>query len=167
MSMEHIIETVRGFDGSLVVIPDAGSGTPEIAWGDAFFYYAPDGEVPQHVQPYATIVTKDYPDDTSSKLDPPDRWRVNIHVDRETFVSLTGEQPRSLTRARDYAATDVLNPHPVYGALGWIAVLNPGDETRATVERLLREAHEAARARVERRLGAGGRARAGESARDS
>ena len=151
MSMEQVIENVRELDGALVVVPGPGSEAPEIAWGDAFFYYAPDGQMPQHVQPYATIVTKDYPDDTASELDDPDRWRVNIHVDRATFLLLTGEEPRNLTRPRDFAAADVVNPHPVYGALGWICVVVPGEHTAETVMRLLREAHAAARARFERR----------------
>ena len=107
MSMDQIIGAVRDLDGALVVIPGPGSDAPELAWGDAFFYYAPDGVMPQHVQPYGTIVTKDYPDDTASQLDAPGRWRVNMHVDRATFRRLTGEEPRSLTRARDHAATDV------------------------------------------------------------
>ncbi|GAA1805529.1 DUF6194 family protein [Agromyces neolithicus] len=162
MSMQQIIDTVRDFDGALVVIPGPGSGSPELAWGDAFFYYAPDGEMPQHVQPYATIVTKDYPDDTASGLDAPGLWRVNVHVDRTTFRRLTGEEPRSLTRARDHAAADVFNPHPVYGALGWVAVVNPGAQTTAAVLQLLREAHDAARARFERRREAGGGAVGGE-----
>lgn len=151
MSMEQIIETVRGLDGALVVVPGPGSDAPEVAWGDTFFYYAPDGQMPEHVQPYATIVTKDYPDDTASELDDPDRWRVNIHVDRATFLRLTGEEPRSLSRSRDFAGSDVFNPHPVYGGLGWVSVVNPAEQTGATVERLLREAHEAARSRFERR----------------
>ena len=151
MSMEQIIATVRGFDGVLVVSPAPGSDLPEVAWGDSFFYYAPDGRVPQNVQPFGTIVTKNYPGDTASDLDPPDRWRVNIHVDRVTFRRLTGEEPRSLTRSRDYATMDVVLPHPVYGALGWIAVVNPGDRTRDLVVDLLRAAHDAARARLVRR----------------
>jgi hypothetical protein len=149
--MEQIIATVRGFDGALVVAPEPGDDVPEIAWGDAFFYYAPDGRMPQHVQPYGTIVTKDYPDDASSDLDRPGRWRVNIHVDRATFQELTGEEPRSLTRSRDFAAADVVNPHPVYGALSWIAVVNPAEKTTDTVVQLLHAAHDAARARFERR----------------
>jgi len=151
MSMDQIIATVRGFDGALVVAPEPGDDVPEIAWGDAFFYYAPDGRMPQHVQPYGTIVTKDYPDDTASDLDRPGRWRVNIHVDRPTFRELTGEEPRSLIRPRDFASVDVVNPHPVYGALGWIAVVNPAEQTTDTVVQLLRAAHDAARARFERR----------------
>src|SRR5687767_2020527 len=151
MSMEQILSAVSALDGALILAPPAGSEFPESAWGDAFFYYAPDGEVPQNVQPYGTIVTKDYPDDTASRLDEEGRWRVNIHVDRSTFVGLTDEEPRHLTRHRDFAATDQINPHPVYGALGWVAIVNPGERTMSTALELLREAHRAARLRFERR----------------
>ncbi len=153
MSMEQIIAAVRGFDGALVVIPEPGGDFPEMAWGDAFFYYAPDGQMPQNVQPYGTITTKNYPDDTTCDLDPPGRWRVNIRVDRVTFRALTGEEPQSLTRPRDYAAADSLLPHPVYGAIGWICVVNPGERTADTLVRLLRSAHDAARTRHTRRHG--------------
>jgi hypothetical protein len=107
--------------------------------------------VPQNVQPYGTIVTKNYPDDADSDLDSPGRWRLNIHVDRVTFGELTGEEPRSLTHHRDYAAVDTVMPHPVYGALGWISVVNPGERTTDTAVQLLRSAHDAARARCARR----------------
>lgn len=50
MSMEQILETVRGFDGILELAPVEGSGFPEVAWGDHFFYYAPDGQVPLRTQ---------------------------------------------------------------------------------------------------------------------
>jgi hypothetical protein len=151
MSMEQILSAVRDLEGALVLAPQAGSEVPELAWGDAFFYYAPDGQVPEHIQPYGTIVTKDYPDDTASRLDGAGRWRVNVHVDRQAFVRLTGEEPRSLGRTRDFAAVDVINPHPVYGALGWVSIVNPGEHTMGTAIELLRFAHTAARARYERR----------------
>lgn len=151
MSMEQIIATVRNFTGALVVVPEPGGDFPELAWGDAFFYYAPDGEPPQNVQPYGTVVTKNYPDDTASDLAPPGRWRVNIHVDRTTFHELTGEEPRSLTRPRDHAAADSVLPHPVHGALGWICVVNPAERTGELVVELLRGAHDDARARFTRR----------------
>lgn len=151
MSMQQIIAAVRSLDGALVLVPEPGGDSPELAWGDAFFYYAPDGRLPENTQPYGTIVTKDYPDDTASDLDPPGRWRVNVHVDRATFRELTGEDPHGITLPRDHTATDRVLPHPVYGALGWICVVNPGARTTATVVRLLRDAHEAARARYARR----------------
>jgi hypothetical protein len=142
--MEQIIATVRGFDGALVVVPEPGGNSPEIAWGDAFFSYAPDGRMPRTTQPYGTIVTKNYPGDTASDLDPPGRWRVNVQVGRAALPGLLGER-------HDPATADVVLPHPVYGTLGWICVVNPGERTTGTVVRLLREAHEGARARAERR----------------
>jgi len=153
MSMQQIIDEVQGLDGALVVLPGPGDGTPELAWGDAFFSFAPDGRMPQHTQPYGTILTKDYPDDTASDLDADGRWRVNVHVDRAAFVELTGEEPRHLERPRDFVAADVVNPHPVYGVLGWVSVVVPGERTMSTVLALLRSAHDAARARAERRAG--------------
>ncbi|MEV1009410.1 DUF6194 family protein [Streptomyces sp. NPDC049881] len=164
--MEQIIAAVRGFDGALVVAPGPGGTSsgptaqepafPELTWGDSFFYYAPDGRLPRTGQPYGTIVTKDYPDDTASDLDPPGRWRVNVHVDRDTFRRLTGEEPRALALPRDHAAADQVVPHPVYGALGWICVVTPGPLTTVTVLGLLHGAHDAARARHARRRGTGG-----------
>jgi hypothetical protein len=155
MSMDRILETVRSFDGVLELAPGQGSEFPEISWGDHFFYYAPDGQIPQNVQPYATIVTKDYPGDQQSELDPAGRWRVNIHVGHARFTELTGESPRDFAArdfpSRDFSETDVIMPHPVYGSLGWIAVVNPGDRTTATVVDLLRSAHEDERRRVLRR----------------
>jgi hypothetical protein len=150
--MQQILSVVRELDGVLVLAPEAGSEFPEVAWGDSFFYYAPDGRVPTNVQPYGTIVTKDYPDDTASRLGEEGRWRVNIHVDRETFERLTGESPRAITPEHDFAAVDEFMPHPVYGMLGWVAVVNPGERTMQDVIQLLRDAHEAARHRYERRL---------------
>ncbi|MGW7102117.1 DUF6194 family protein [Streptomyces sp. NPDC054838] len=143
--MEHVIATVRGFADALVVVPEPGGDLPEVAWGDAFFYYAPDGRMPRNVQPYGTIITKNYPDDTASDLDPPGRWRVNVHVGRAAFRELTDEGPH------DFAASDRVLPHPVYGAFGWVCVVNPGQRTTETLLRLLRSAHDAAHCRFVRR----------------
>ncbi|MFF0739489.1 DUF6194 family protein [Streptomyces sp. NPDC004111] len=154
--MEEVVAAVRDLAGVLVVRPGPGSELPELTWGDVFLYYAPDGRMPRNVQPYATVVTKNYPGDLASGLDAPGRLRVNIQVGRTTFRELTGEEPRSLARPRDHAATDLLMPHPVYGTAGWIAVVNPGPRTGGLVVRLLREAHEAARARYARRNGESG-----------
>lgn len=151
MNAEQIIMTVRNLEGALVVLPEAGGDFPELTWGDAFFYYAPDGRMPQNVQPYATIVTKNYPGDLASDLDAPGRWRLNIQVDRATFRELTGEEPRALDLPRDHAAADRVVPHPVYGTAGWLAVVNPGEHTADLVVRLLHDAHGAARARFVRR----------------
>ena len=151
MSMDRLLEIVRAFDGVLELAPGEASAFPEIAWGDHFFYYAPDGQVPHREQPYATIVTKNYPGDALCDLDHPDRWRLNIHVGTDAFVELTGENPRAEATSWDYAATDVVLPHPVYRAQGWVSIINPGASTHALAVRLLRQAHENAQRRAERR----------------
>jgi hypothetical protein len=150
MEMEQIVQAVYELEGSLILAPEPGGDAPEIAWGDAFFYYAPDGTVPQHEQPFATIVTKDYPDDTTSDLNGDGRWRVNIHVGSESFTELLGQPPRDALPA-DFGITDAVIPHPVYGALGWIAVVNPGAASSVTVLRLLSRAYLDARDRHDRR----------------
>lgn len=151
MSMDRLLDTIRAFDGVLELAPAAGSEFPEIAWGDHFFYYAPDGQVPQREQPYATIVTKNYPDDDECDLDRPDRWRLNIHVGTAAFAELTGENPRAAATPRDRIATDVVFPHPVYRTQGWVSIVNPGAGTNELAVGLLREAHERARRRAEGR----------------
>lgn len=142
---------VRSLDGALVLAPDESSGAPEIAWGDHFFYYAPDGRIPERTQPYATVVTKDYPGDALSRLDEPGRARLNVHVGRERFLELTGEDPRDEpARDWDYAADDVVLPHPVYRRQSWVSIVNPGERTTSLAIDLLRDAHEQARRRSDR-----------------
>lgn len=152
--MEQILDVVRSLDGVLVLAPEEGSEYPETAWGDFFFCYAPEGQVPHNRQPFATIVTKNYPGDAQSDLDHPGRWRVNIHVGRARFQQLTGQSPRSFA-PQDFAATDVFMPHPVYGAFGWLAVVNPGERTLQTVLGLLGDAHADDRRRATRRAETG------------
>ncbi|GAB11387.1 hypothetical protein GOARA_068_00460 [Gordonia araii NBRC 100433] len=152
MSMNEILATIRDFPGVLELAPMPGSDHPELSWGDHFFYWAPDGAVPRNRQPYATIVTKDYPGDDASRLDDPGRWRLNVHVGSKRFAELVGHTPReSDAESVDFAATDTFFPHPVYGAAGWVAVVNPGPRTTARALAVLREAHDADRCRTERR----------------
>ncbi len=51
MSMNDILDAVRRFDGVLELAPTPGSEYPEVAWGDHFLYFAPDGEVPRGSSP--------------------------------------------------------------------------------------------------------------------
>ena len=151
MSIDDIIGQVTSFDGTLAQRPQDGDGTPEIAWGDVFFFYTPDGTIPEATQPFATIVTKNYPGDELSQLDPVDRFRVNVATGRDVFVEWTGHDPREPAGEVDYAAVDVVMPHPVYGEVGWLSVVNPGPATDDAVRDLLRRAYELARGRAERR----------------
>jgi hypothetical protein len=81
--------------------------------------------MPDNEQPYATIVTKDYPGDELSRLGN-GRWRINVHVGRDRVAELTGD-----------------------------GSAEPGEATIRTLRELLREAYRASRARHERRSGEG------------
>lgn len=110
MDMQSIIDTVSSFDGALVVQLQPGSAFPELSWGDAYFYYAPDGTMPARTQPYGTIITKNYPDDDTSDLDAPARFRVNVNAGRSLVEELDTDQ--------DPSQVDVLLPHPLYASSG-------------------------------------------------
>ncbi|MFL6066062.1 MAG: DUF6194 family protein [Friedmanniella sp.] len=156
MTMEEIIDFVGGLEGVLTQRAQPGDGSPEIAWGDTFFYYAPEGAIPGAGQPFATIVTKDYPGDASSRLGRPGVFRVNMAPGQEAFRAHTGRDPREGDAGADAGAAspdalDVVFAHPVYGSLGWLAVNNPGPATAGEVRRLLEQAHRLAQARRTRR----------------
>ncbi|WP_030025086.1 DUF6194 family protein [Streptomyces monomycini] len=152
MTIDEIISFMGGLDGVLTIRPAPGDGTPDISWGDTFFYYAPDGATPTAAQPFATVVTKNYPGDEASRLDRPDTFRVNIAAGKEAFTQWTGHAPREPASAEvDPSATDTVMAHPVYGTAGWLAVVNPGERTEASTRELLRVAHHFARSRHERR----------------
>ncbi|GGT01515.1 hypothetical protein GCM10010156_69300 [Planobispora rosea] len=174
--MDEIIGFVDGLDGVLTLRPGPGDGSPEIAWGDTFFYYSPDGVVPTTTQPFATVVTKDYPGDETSRLDRPGAFRVNVNAGKEAFVRWTGHAPREPATAgtdptpgsgsdptsgsgsgSGSGSDDTVIAHPVYGTVGWLAVVNPGPRTGEATRELLRTAHGLARARYERRAEITGR----------
>lgn len=150
MVIDEIIAHITGLGGVLLLQPDPGDGSPEVAWGDTFFYYAPDGVLPKG-QPFATIVTKNYPGDEDSRLDRPDTFRVNLAPGRDAFTAHAADV--------DPSATDTVMVHPVYGAARWLAVVNPGERTDAVTRDLLRAAYDVARRRHDAR---GGRVAAGQ-----
>ena len=151
MSIDEIIDFIERQGGVLTLRPQPGDGSPQISWGDVFFYYAPDGVVPKS-QPFTTIVTKDYPDDQGSRLDRPHAFRLNIFAGTAEFRRRLGHGPRErVTHDVDPSTPDVLLPHPTYGTLGWLAVVNPGPRTEEPVRELLQTAHGLAQRRYERR----------------
>ncbi|HEX8693849.1 MAG TPA: DUF6194 family protein [Longimicrobium sp.] len=153
----YIADTFAGVDAT---VASRENGAPEIAWGDTFFIYDPDGDLPpQHQFPFATIVTRDYGDfDRASNLDRPGVFRLNIGVGKDTYRSLFGPQPPPPGAAgvagtgHDFTALDVVMPHPVYAPQSWVCILNPSDATfQAEVRPLLADAYEVAARRHARR----------------
>ena len=112
--------------------------------GATFFFYGDE-----RMMPMVTVVTSDE-HDTASDLNRPGVFRLNIGVSKGTFESLFGPVPKGgspydALEGFDYAALDMVMPHPVYGRMHWVCVLNPSEGTfEGQVKPLLAEAYEMA-----------------------
>lgn len=149
MEMDEIVAFVsERFADVDVMVAGEENGAPSAAWGDAFCTYAPEapagegGEEPSRM-PFATVVTQDYEGfDTTSELNRDGVFRLNVSVGRRAFSAVLGEDWRG--RVVDPTALDVLIPHPVYAAQGWVSILNPSEDSRAMVEQLLSNGYDRA-----------------------
>jgi hypothetical protein len=54
--------------------------------------------------------------------------------------------------SHDFTTVDKLLPHPVYGWMSWVSVLNPSAPTFEKVKPLLAEAHALAAAKYAKRV---------------
>jgi uncharacterized protein DUF6194 len=148
MDEESIRRYIGAFEGVDVEIASREGGAPEIAWGDTFFIYDPNHDLPGTRRfPFATIVTKDYTGfDELSRLDRPGVFRLNVGLSKETFERLFGAGGD-----HDFAALDVLMPHPVYADYHFACVLNPSDATFDSLKPMLVEGYEIAVRRAQPR----------------
>lgn len=94
--------------------------------------------------PFATIVTQDNEYDNFSNLNREGFFRINIGLDRETFSSMfEGMTVKKgleayLDLGIDFTKEDIIQPHPTYGSLYWICVVNPSDKTFETLKHYLK-----------------------------
>ncbi|MFP7723649.1 DUF6194 family protein [Lysobacter sp. A3-1-A15] len=134
---------------------------PVQAWGETSFFYNPGRALPRGVY-FATLKSSDGDNDRASQLDRPSVFRLNIGVGKAIYRSLFGAPPGRpaaggvVDTAHDFTALDTVLPHPVYGWMSWVCVLNPGPATFESVKPLLAEAHGLAEQKFRKRLGAAG-----------
>ena len=134
---QYITEAFEGVD----VVTDRGN---------SFVFYNPDKDVPpDHRFPFVTLVVNDLYDQFSD-LDRPGIFRLNIGVSKQTFRALFGETVRDY----DFTTLNQVMPHPLYGRMFWVCLLNPGDEAfQVTVRPLLTEAYDMAVSKYRRKAG--------------
>lgn len=116
------------------------------SWGETGLFYNP-GHVLKRGVYVLTVKEKDGANDRASHLDRAQVYRLNVGVPKERFRALFGPLPPRppaggvVEMDGDFAALDVLLPHPVYAWMGWICVLNPSEETYERLKPLVREAY--------------------------
>ncbi len=127
------------------------------SWGETAFFVNPGLTLPSGAY-FATLKEKDGDNDKASALHRPGVFRLNIGAGPKAFEALFGRRPARPAKGGiiqgnwDFTALDHITPHPVYGWMGWIAVLNPSSATMETVFPLIRTAYVRARATVDKRL---------------
>lgn len=148
MRPQQIIDAiVAQFDGVV----------PKGSWGETSLFYNPGRALPNGVY-FCTIKQQDGPNDQASQLSRPGVFRLSIGLSRKTYEALFGVRPQRPPKGGvvdlpfDFAALDVLTPHPVYGWMGWVQVLNPGGAHFAELQPLLREAYGLAVKKFEKKI---------------
>lgn len=107
--------------------------------GDLFFTHKISDKFP-----FATILTKDNEYDNFSNLNRKGFFRINIGINKETFNSmfegLTTKKGLEayLDLGIDFTKEDIIQPHPTYGNLYWVCVVNPSRKTFETLKEYLK-----------------------------
>jgi hypothetical protein len=131
MDQDSIIQYIRTAFDRIDVATDEGS---------YFFQYNPDqNPEPKYQIPFATLTISDKYDQVSN-LDRPGVFRLNIGVGKESYEELVGT--RDTDNNLDYTELDRFLPHPEYGRMHWVCILNPSDMTFELVKGLLAEAYD-------------------------
>ncbi|GAB4109911.1 MAG: hypothetical protein Fur005_08420 [Roseiflexaceae bacterium] len=152
MNQQEISNFLEELGHVKVLIASEAAGSPEVAWGDSFYYVInAAGESPK--MPFATVVINDYPGfDEASQLNRGGLIRLNIDLGRSQFQQLFGYPPAEHQAHQDeydYTALNVLFPHPVYAGYGWAAIINPAGVAAEQAKQLLIAAYHRARRKVE------------------
>jgi hypothetical protein len=112
------------------------------AYRERSFFYNPDGSLPIGIY-FVTIKESDGPNDKASQLNRAGCYRLSVGVGKSIYRDLFGDIPARPAKGGiinydfDFSTLNMLMPHPIYAWLGWVAINNPSQDNRETVEYLL------------------------------
>ena len=119
---------------------------PKASWGETALFYNPGRTLPKGVY-FCTFKEHNGENDRASVLTRDGVFRVSIGVSHETYVARFGTRPARpakggvVNTGHDFAALDVLTPHPVYAWMGWVQILSPTASSYAEIRPLIEEAY--------------------------
>jgi hypothetical protein len=138
---------------ALAALPEARE---QASWGERAFFVNPGARLPRGTY-FATIKLADGPNDAASALGG-GRWRLNLGIPKPLYLACFGQPPKRpaaggvVTGPWDFTSADRVTPHPVYGWMGWVAVVSPSAATFAGLADWIAAAHDralgAARCRI-------------------
>jgi len=125
-------------------------------WGETALFYNPGRRLAKGAY-FATLKDHDWENDRASELHRPGVFRLNLGLPRAHYFSLFGPTPPRPPKGGvveggwDFLTPNRLTPHPVYGWMGWVAILNPSWEMLREMTPLFDAAYGKARRGVRRR----------------
>lgn len=103
---------------------------PLDSWGERSFFINPDRKLKRGTY-FSTLKSKDGDNDKASHLNREGVFRLNIGITPKLFNVHVGETSKRPLKGGviegdyDFTERDVFLPHPIYGWLNWISILNP------------------------------------------
>jgi hypothetical protein len=138
VQLKDIIEKIeKDFDGVV----------PKSSWGETSLFYNPGRLLPNGVY-FCTLKEKNGENDKSSMLDREGVFRLSIGITKDTFEKKFGSRPKRppkggiIDTVHDFTALNELMPHPIYGWMSWVQILNPSESTFEALLPLITEAYE-------------------------
>lgn len=102
-------------------------------WGEIGIFYNPNNMFSKGIY-LMTFKEKDGENDKSSKLNRGNLYRLNIGITKQEFVNLFQTIPKrpnageTVDTNHDFSEINKIMPHPVYGWMSWICIINPSKE---------------------------------------
>ncbi|WDE95775.1 DUF6194 family protein [Lentisphaera profundi] len=135
---------------------------PKSTWGETSLFYNPGKVLPNGVY-FCTIKEKNGDNDKASALDRAGIFRLSMGVSKASYKLRFGDQPKRANKGGivdtrdDFEKLNSLMPHPIYGWMSWVQVLNPSQETFTELSPLLQEAYSSAKEKFSKKLKSAGK----------
>jgi len=126
-------------------------------WGERGVFYNPEKKLPKGVY-ILTFKEKDGPNDKASHVNREGIFRLNLGISKSTFSEMFGAIPKRpaagqiVSTGHDFTSLDQITPHPVYGWMSWVAVLNPTKDTFEKLKPLIAEGVELAMGKYQKKV---------------
>jgi hypothetical protein len=130
------------------------------AWGETSFFYNPNDSLKRGIY-FCTLKNKDGENDKASHLYRADVFRMNFGISKKTFVSIFNTIPKRPVKGGviegdyDFQCLDILTPHPIYGWMAWVSILNPSKASLKNLKTLIDESYELCTQKYKKKIALG------------
>lgn len=117
------------------------------AYGETNLFYNPHDLLKRGIY-FCTLKNKDGENDKASHLYREDVFRMNFGLSKKKFLSIFNTIPKRPLKSGiikgdyDFQSTDTLTPHPIYGWMAWVSILNPSKTSIKDLKPLIDESYE-------------------------